>query len=374
MDSRLILYSIPAFLFLMLLEFILGLRKQKNLYRLNDTLADLNNGLGSQVVNLFVVLALASLMSWMSEHALFDWNLKSASVGALVLINLLLFLFVDFAYYWFHRASHRVNFLWAAHIVHHQSEEYNLAVALRQSWLQSSFGLMLYLPLLFLGLPAEALFLHLALNTVLQFWFHTQLISKMGFFESFLNTPSHHRVHHGRNPIYLDKNYAGVLIIWDKMFGSFQPETEPVVYGIVKPLNSWGTYFANIHYWAEIFKAAKKQNGLKNKIKIWFTAPADMGEPAPEVHPDHIQKFDLKPIGVLWWSLVAAGFLVNLWVLTKLLYSFPVLPANEKIFLSAALLLGIFCSGKMLENKKSAIYLEFARWLVLLSSLFYLQS
>jgi hypothetical protein len=180
---------------------------------------------------------------------------------------------VDFFYYWFHRKSHQINALWAAHIVHHQSEEYNLTVALRQSWFQSGFAWVFYLPLAFTGFDPIMFLTVSAFNTIYQFWIHTRAIGKMGPLEWFLNTPSHHRVHHGSNPKYIDKNHAGTLIIWDRMFGTFQNEEEEVVYGITKPLGSWNPVWANFHYWAELYSSSKNAQGFNDKIKIFIKAP-----------------------------------------------------------------------------------------------------
>jgi hypothetical protein len=212
-----------------------------------------------------------------------------------------------------------VNFLWAAHVVHHQSEEYNLAVALRQSWIQGGFSIFFHLPLAFLGFPIKAVLVMLAVDTVGQFWFHTRLIGRMGPLEWFLNTPSHHRVHHGRNPKYLDTNYAGVLIIWDRLFGSFVAEEEEPVYGIVKPLNSWNVFWANTHYWVDLARLSRSARGLKNKVAVWFLPPERTGGAAPEVSAATVEKYDahgsrgiqIYAFGLLVFALLASRFLVD---------------------------------------------------------------
>ncbi len=191
----------------------------------------------------------------------------------LVWVWVLCFIGVDFFYYWFHRASHRVAAIWATHVVHHQSEDYNLAVALRQSALQPAFSWAFYLPLAFIGFPPPMFALLLSINVLYQFWIHTKLIGKLGPLEWILNTPSHHRVHHGSDPKYLDKNHAGTLIIWDRMFGTFQEEEEPPTYGITKPLRSWNPIWANVHFWVDLYKLAQETPSFKDRLLIWVRPP-----------------------------------------------------------------------------------------------------
>src|SRR5262249_13884093 len=212
MDAGEIRSAIPFFLALILVEWLIA---GSRVYRLNDSISDLGAGIGQQIFAIPLNALLVAAYIWVSKTtALAKW--PEASIWSWIVA----FLLVDLCYYWFHRASHRVNFIWATHIVHHQSEEFNLSVALRQSWIQSLFSMVFYLPLATLGVPLEVALGAIALNTIGQFWFHTRVIGRLGWLEWVLNTPSHHRVHHGRNPKYLDKNYAGVLIIWDRLFGT----------------------------------------------------------------------------------------------------------------------------------------------------------
>jgi hypothetical protein len=193
---------------------------------------------------------------------------------------------VDLAYYWFHRLSHEVNFLWAAHVVHHQSEDYNLAVALRQSAFQNYFNVWFYLPLALLGVPPLVYVLSVQINTLYQFWIHTRLIDRMGPLELVLNTPSHHRVHHGADPKYLDRNYAGILIVWDRLFGSFQVEEEEPTYGTTKPLARWNSLWANLDVWADLIATARSFPRLRDRIWLFFAHPGwhpDRDEPHAEV-------------------------------------------------------------------------------------------
>ena len=203
---------------------------------------------------------------------------------------------MDFFYYWFHRWSHEVNAGWAAHIVHHQSEEMNLAVALRQSVFQGALSWVFYLPLALVGFPPAMFLTVSALNTLYQFWIHTRAIGKLGPLEWVLNTPSHHRVHHGRNPKYIDRNHAGSLIVWDRMFGTFQEEEEEPVYGITRPLASWNPVWANFHYWAELWRTARRATRLQDRFRIFWKPPGwrpeELGgyEPAPRGGRRHVSQ------------------------------------------------------------------------------------
>ena len=211
--------ALPFFLGLIVFESRLAKRQGRPVYRLNDTFTDLSCGLGEQALGVFgKALILVAYAAVETRVGVVDLPLESAWTWAIGMIG------VDFFYYWYHRFSHRVNFAWLTHGVHHQSEDYNLAVALRQPWFTQAYSWMFYLPLAVLGVPAIVYMTCFAINLVYQCWIHTRLIGKMGVFETVFTTPSHHRVHHGTNPEYIDRNYAGILIIWDRIFGTFEPE------------------------------------------------------------------------------------------------------------------------------------------------------
>lgn len=179
----------------------------------------------------------------------------------------------DFAYYWFHRISHESRFFWNFHVVHHSSNQYNLSVAVRQSWFSGLAHWIFYLPLAFFGFPLWAFATMHGFNLIYQFWIHTKHIKNLGFLENILNTPSHHRVHHGVNNDYLDKNYAGIFIFWDKLFGTFVGENEKVRYGILKPLKSYNPLWINSHGWFEMLAAMKQKKTFSGKLRCVFGAP-----------------------------------------------------------------------------------------------------
>ncbi|MFZ1701977.1 MAG: sterol desaturase family protein [Pyrinomonadaceae bacterium] len=184
-----------------------------------------------------------------------------------------LFFIDDLAYYIFHRVSHETRLFWNFHVVHHSSEQYNLSVAVRQSWFSGILHWIFYAPVMLLGFAPWMFALMHGFNLIYQFWIHTKLVNRLGPLEYILNTPSHHRVHHGVNEQYLDRNYAGVLIIWDRLFGSFVEETEPPRYGIITPLKSYNPLWINVHGWAEMAHAVKRQTGYAARLKCIFGSP-----------------------------------------------------------------------------------------------------
>ena len=291
MDTNYIALAIPFFLLLIGVELWVARYQGKSVYRLNDSFANLACGMIQQVTSIFLKgLLLVGYLSIWKQLCLFEIPADSISAWFLCFIG------IDFLYYWFHRASHEINALWAAHLVHHQSEEYNLAVALRQSTFQPIFSSFFYLPLALIGFPPVMFLTLLAFNTLYQFWIHTRTIGTLGPFEWIFNTPSHHRVHHGRNPIYLDRNHGGTLIIWDRLFGTFQKEEETVVYGITKPLRSWNPLWANVHYWVELWQTARRTRAYSDRLRVflespgWF--PVEVGGPQDPPPVGNENKYD----------------------------------------------------------------------------------
>lgn len=247
-----ILYAIPVFIGLLLLEIWAASRRFPERYEARDTWVSLTLGVGSQVAAALTGGAVVAMAVWAADFQIFDIGLDFrrfwwAWIACFVLD--------DLAYYVFHRTAHRVRWFWASHVIHHSSQHYNLSTALRQTWTGFiSLSFLFRMPL-FLVFPVEMVLFCGALNLIYQFWIHTEMIGRMPkWFEAVMNTPSHHRVHHGVNPRYLDSNYAGVFIVWDKMFGTFVPERdeEPVRYGIVKQLGSFNLLWAAVHEWAGI--------------------------------------------------------------------------------------------------------------------------
>lgn len=260
--------AIPIFFALIGVEWLYARWRREALYRLNDSVSDLSTGILDQVLGVFTKAITVGAYAWIWERfRVADWQLASGWTW------LLCFLGVDFFYYWFHRVSHESNLPWGAHIVHHSSEEYNLSVALRQGALQSLWSFPFYLPLAWLGFPPLVFLACSSFDTLYQFWIHTRTVKSLGPLEWVLNTPSHHRVHHGCDAKYIDRNYAGTLIVWDRMFGSFQREEEEPVYGITKPLASWNPVWANFHHYADLARASRRAPDWRQAVKLWIKGP-----------------------------------------------------------------------------------------------------
>ena len=359
--------SIPIFFILIAVELVYAFFKKLNYYRINDSIANLSQGIGSQLVGIF--LKAGTFFGYLYIYE----NLRFFTFSNAIWTWILLFMGVDFFYYWFHRYSHQINALWASHIVHHQSEEYNLTVALRQSWFQSGFSWVFYLPLAFVGFEPIMFLTVSAFNTLYQFWIHTRAIGDMGPLEWVLNTPSHHRVHHGSNPKYIDKNHAGTLIIWDRLFGTFQKEEEEVVYGITSPLASWNPVWANFHYWIELFDTFKNSKGWKEKLSVFLRSPGwfpeSMGgrQYPKEINLDTYVKY--SPVYESKFNVyIFFQFVLTLSIASILLFTASKLSLLQLSSNSILVILGLTSYGALMEQKKWAKTMEFSRlflWLIL---------
>jgi sterol desaturase/sphingolipid hydroxylase (fatty acid hydroxylase superfamily) len=277
-ELDLITPAIPVFIVLMMLE-IYVLHREKQIddledmveqgrlvagYELKDTMASLTMGIGSLIVPV-VITSLLGLGGYVLV-----WNLTPLDLGSGWVAWAVALIGKDLGYYLFHRASHENRFLWAAHVVHHSSERYNLSTALRQSWTPLTSWIF-YVPLVLLGVNPAILIMSGAINLLYQFWIHTEAIDKMWApFEYVFNTPSHHRVHHGANPQYIDKNYAGILILWDRWFGTFEPEVEPARYGLTKNIGTYNPLAIATHEYAAIWRDAKADASWRHRLgRLW---------------------------------------------------------------------------------------------------------
>lgn len=289
------IFAIPVFFLLIGVELLVAKLHRQEAYRVGDAVSNISCGIVQQVVGIFLrVLTLGAYVYLYQTCRVFEipntwWS------------YILLFILIDLLYYWFHRYSHEISIFWGTHVVHHQSEDYNLSVALRQSAFQILISNVFYLPLALLGFDPVPFFLLNTIQTLYQFWIHTEAINKMpAWFEYIFNTPSHHRVHHGRNPKYIDKNHGGTLIIFDRMFGTFQAEDEAVVYGVTKPLNTWSPIWANIDYYRDLAKSVRRAPNWGDKLRMLYKNPGwqpdSLGGTPPfeEVRRENIQKYQTQ--------------------------------------------------------------------------------
>ncbi len=298
----LIALAVPFFLLALLIELIVDRARGSGLYRLNDAINSLSAGTLSTTFGYFTKFLPLFVWGYVLENfALIDmplsWFTASPRGIALWLIAALAW---DFFYYWFHRFSHEISLMWAAHAVHHQSEDYNLSTALRQTSTDFLYSWIFYVPLFLIGFPLEVLITVKAVNLIYQFWVHTQVVRRMGVLDRILVTPSNHRVHHAQNERYIDRNYGGMLILWDRMFGTFEEECdeEPVRFGVRKPLANWNPFYANLQVYDYLLFDARHAQDWRDKLSIWFRRtgwrPADVAArfPKQNVDPTTFEKFD----------------------------------------------------------------------------------
>ena len=305
--AQALLYAIPGFLLLIGLEAVYAWKKGIKINRGADMISSLSSGISNIVKDVLGLSIAIVSYAWLVERiAIFD-------LGKQWYVFAIAFIAKDFAGYWIHRMEHRVNIFWNRHIIHHSSEEFNLSCALRQSISEvfSFVGLFL-LPAALLGVPTEVIAVISPIQLFIQFWYHTRLIDKMGFLEKIIVTPSHHRVHHAINPEYIDKNYSQVFIIWDKLFGTFQPELKevPPVYGVKRAVSTWNPMLIGVqHFWL-ILRDAIQTKSWKDKLKVWFMPTGWRPDDVQQLRPVQLiedvysqTKYDTSVSrGLLGWS------------------------------------------------------------------------
>lgn len=361
---NLIVLSIPIFFTLIGLEVAWDQLKGRGLYRLGDSLANIGCGIMDQSTGLFSkVLVVAAYTAMFHLTAAWrPWELQATPA-----VWVATFVLSDLAYYWAHRLSHGVNILWIGHVVHHQSEDYNLAVALRQSVLQKVLLMWVYWPLALAGFPPEIFLTCMAVNLLYQFWIHTELIDTLGPLEWVMNTPSHHRVHHGRNPEYIDRNHAGVFIVWDRMFGTFQKELVKPTYGITRPTDTFNPVHAQWKPVMDLWNDLKRIPNWRDRLRFLIAAPGWYpdsmgGRQAPPAISGLEEKYDPRP------SNAVAALLIARWLLL-LIVALLVLEAKDSLtpLQLASVLVWVFAAlaavGELWNNGWSKKRLALA-WLV----------
>ncbi len=360
MKWNLLAFAIPLFLFFIWLEYYLSKRKGKNYFQYAESVANINVGIAERLLDLFTTGLFFYWFQYLHRHyALFD-------IRANAWTWVLLFLFTDLVWYWYHRFAHEVNAFWAVHVVHHQSEDFNYTVSARITVFQAVVrsGFWSILPLI--GFPAPMIAALLLVHGAYPFFIHTQTIGKLGWLEYLFVTPSHHRVHHASNPQYLDRNYGDVLIIWDKLFGTFAEEKEAPVFGLTKPLNSHSFLWQHFHFLLELGLAFVHARGLKAKLGVLF-GPPDAIDPRfrlvlerklSNVRAHREPSFALKQ----YITAQTAGSLILLFFL--LLFEHH-LTSPQLALLALFLILSLVNSGAMLDQRNWIFYLEVARIMVL---------
>lgn len=364
-----ILFAIPFFLLLIMIELVTDMRRKTGYYRLNDAITSLSIGIVSRMMTLahqlipFTVYALVfdavALLSWPDS----GW------------VWVMAFVLYDFLYYWKHRMGHEVSVLWAAHVVHHSSEDYNLTTALRQTS-GALFTWIFFLPLALLGIEPVMLITIAALNLVYQFWVHTQHIRRLGWLEWVLVTPSNHRVHHAQNRQYIDKNYGGVFILWDRLFGTFRDEDpeDPPIFGIRGALKSFNPLWANMQVYAQLCRDSYHTRAWRDKVRVWLGRtgwrPADVSARFPD-NKQPLSAFSrFNPALTPWLSRYCLMQHLSLLAITLyLLLNLQQLAALQQGVLVAIVVLTAVQIGFVLQQVRVAIALEIPRLLLVPLSL-----
>ena len=356
-----LLFAIPIFIILIGLESFVAYRRGIQVNHAADMISSLSSGLTNATRDGIQFGVVLISYTWLVNH------ITIYKVENLWLAVVIAFVVEDFAGYWIHRMSHRVNILWNRHVIHHSSEEYNLSCALRQSISDNIkiFSILL-IPAAVMGIPPALFAIISPVHLFLQFWYHTRLIDKMGILENILVTPSHHRVHHAINPEYLDKNYSQIFIIWDKLFGTFQPEekSNPPVYGILRPAKTWNPVLINFKHLWQLTKDAYRANSYWDKIRIWFMPtgwrPLDVAENFPIItieNPSSLKKYTTENSKLLLgWSYFQLFMTSALMFL--IFFKMPLLSKSMILLLGGLLAIHVMAYTLLLDGKKVAIVLE----------------
>ncbi len=363
MQLNLIAFAVPLFLIFIGLEYFYSRRKGKNLFRFAESIANLNVGIAERLLDVFMTGVFFFVFDYIQKHAgLFEIN-------AGIFTWILLFLLTDLVWYWYHRFAHEINLFWAVHVVHHQSEDFNYTVSARITVFQAVVRCMFWSVLPLIGFPAEMVVVLLLIHGLYPFFIHTQAMGKWGWFEKILVTPTHHSVHHASNPEYLDKNYGDVLIIWDKLFGTFAQLKEDIkpVFGLTRQLNSHSFLWQHFHFPLEIWMNFKYAKGLKAKLKVLFSKP-------DALDPRYRSVLERKLVNVRPGAKPTIA--MRNYVTTQTIFSLALLflgilfehyiPGIQLFLLTAFIIVSLINSGAILDQRRWIFILEFLRALIVM--------
>lgn len=360
MKLEYIAFAVPFFIFFMILEYYISRKRNKNIHQFNESVANINVGIVERISDLLTTGTFFFLFTWLHNH----FSIFNITQNWLSWI--LLFLSTDFVWYWYHRFGHEINLFWAAHIVHHQSDDFNYTAAARITIIQAVARGLFWSILPIIGFPPQMITVLLLIHGTYPYFTHTQLIGKLGWLEYIIVTPSHHRVHHSSNPEYLDKNYGDMLIIWDKLFGTFVEETVEPKYGLTKSLGSHSFLWQHFHYFLELGVAFRIAKTFKEKIKVIFGSPSS--------HDSRIRMLLERKLSqkvkhnsyssklILALQIKTISTIIILFV--TILFSKYIAPTNLYL-LSLFILLSVIITGAMLEQKRWIFHLEFVRFCIL---------
>ncbi len=355
--SKVIVFATPVFLLMIALEYWWGLSRARagtghNTYTLSDTINSINLGILSQLAGALSKLLTIGIYTLVFGAVAMDpdatfWKTWYGALLALI--------FYDLCYYWLHRAGHEVSLFWAAHVVHHQSQQYNLSTALRQTSSGPLLSWIFYLPMALAGVPPEIFAIVALVDLLYQFWVHTEQVGKLGWFDRVFCSPSNHRVHHAVNTQYLDKNYGGILVLWDRLFGSFAMEEEKCVYGTRGQLNSWDPLWANVEVYAALARDSWRTRRWADKVRVWCKPPgwqpADLAlaHLKPEFRLESVTQFN-PPLSRRAQWFAGVQFLLTLGAVAALLWHVDAMPWPEAAIWCAALATGVWALGRFTQG------------------------
>ncbi|WP_316796304.1 sterol desaturase family protein [Pedobacter agri] len=360
-------FAIPAFFLFVFIEYKIAQNQKKaNVFKYESTVANFSIGIAERLLNLFIAASFYQVYDWVyRNYALFD-------ISSAWYVWVLILLATDFVWYWYHRLGHEINFLWAAHIVHHQSEEFNLSAAARITTFQAVFRNVFWCVLPFIGFHPTMIITILLVHGAYSFFTHTQMVGKLGWLENIFITPSLHGVHHASDEKYLDKNYGDVFVFWDKLFGTFQKEEEAPKYGLTHPLKSYSFLWQHFHYYLEIGEAYKRATGFKAKWNAIFGSPAMMDQNIRPIlerkfHQNKVKQKSNKHFRIY----LNIQLITVVAMLTGLTLYFNQIDTLGHTAILLFILITLINIGALLEQRKWIYYLECFRLILILAYVFY---
>ncbi|TDQ10925.1 sterol desaturase family protein [Pedobacter metabolipauper] len=356
-------FAIPAFFVFLYIEYQLAVRLKKgDIFKYESSISNLSIGIAERLLNLFISASFYNLFYWVyKNYAIF--NIPNTWWVWIALI-----LSTDLVWYWYHRLGHQINFLWAAHIVHHQSEEFNLTVSARITVFQALIRNVFWCILPVFGFHPAMVITILVVHGGYSFFTHTQIISKLGWLEHILITPSLHGIHHASDDKYLDKNYGDVFVFWDKLFGTFQQEEEQPKYGLTHPVKSYSFLWQHFHYYLEIAEACKHETGLRSKLKIIFGNPSTLDQSIrPVLEKRYLQHKASSSVRFKFRAYLNVQILLCIALLTFITAIYPYIDAYDRLFIVLLILLTLINCGALLEQRKWIYNLECFRLFIMLS-------
>ncbi len=363
------LFSAKNFWFIAIIAFsIIGVEylfskiTKRGYYRFQNTVSNISTGAFDRLFALFLTPFAYGLFKTVQEN----YGLIDIPFNAWTWI--LSFFLFDLMWYVYHMLGHRVNVLWGAHIIHHQSEDFNYTVPLSITPFQSIIRYSIWMVLPFIGFPAEMVIANTVLNGAYQFFLHTQFVPKLGPIEWVFVTPSHHRVHHGANPEYIDKNYGGILIIWDRMFGTYAEEKAPVVFGVTKSIKSRQFFTHQFHYWYDLWQRSKQLDNFPDKVRLFFKGPEwepkDKHLVSADLYVDK-GKYDYQHLSYNLRAYITTQMIFTMGVLSYIAYNFASFKPNIQLLAVVIVLNTLVSAGAFLEKRGYAVYSEFVKFILL---------